>query len=163
MATKHNKNVNLTYKHKKWPFIIQVAGRWFRESNMELAHMHAELYTRCLSIYDYSRTSLTALIGYPQEPWKETTSSSSTTAGEDLAETNIIHGRLLRANTKDYGRYDPAPALVRPPFKLIPNWWNPNDLPRRSEHHMPLHIINYRLNKLIITMALSLSILCSMS
>lgn len=88
---------------------------------MELAHMHAELYTRCLSIYDYSRTSLTALIGYPQEPWKETTSSSSTTAGEDLAETNIIHGRLLRANTKDYGRYDPAPALVRPPFKLIPN------------------------------------------
>ncbi|KAI6677688.1 hypothetical protein NL676_038484 [Syzygium grande] len=40
-----------------------------------------------------------------EEPWKETTSSSSTTAGEDLAETNIIHGRLLRANTKDYGRH----------------------------------------------------------
>ncbi|XP_030472214.1 protein CASPARIAN STRIP INTEGRITY FACTOR 2-like [Syzygium oleosum] len=56
-----------------------------------------------------------------EEPWKETTSSSSTTAGDDLTETNIIHGRLLRANTKDYGRYDPAPALVRPPFKLIPN------------------------------------------
>ncbi|PRQ23841.1 hypothetical protein RchiOBHm_Chr6g0265861 [Rosa chinensis] len=32
-----------------------------------------------------------------------------------------IHERLLRANTKDYGRYDPAPALVKPPFKLIPN------------------------------------------
>ncbi|GMP37855.1 hypothetical protein CsSME_00009356 [Camellia sinensis var. sinensis] len=33
----------------------------------------------------------------------------------------IIHERLLRANTKDYGNYDPAPALVKPPFKLIPN------------------------------------------
>ncbi|KAK9903203.1 hypothetical protein M0R45_001168 [Rubus argutus] len=32
-----------------------------------------------------------------------------------------IHERLLRVNTKDYGRYDPAPALVKPPFKLIPN------------------------------------------
>ncbi|KAL7206760.1 hypothetical protein ACSBR2_019466 [Camellia fascicularis] len=33
----------------------------------------------------------------------------------------IIHERLLRTNTKDYGNYDPAPALVKPPFKLIPN------------------------------------------
>ncbi|CAA3011963.1 protein CASPARIAN STRIP INTEGRITY FACTOR 1 [Olea europaea var. sylvestris] len=32
-----------------------------------------------------------------------------------------VHERLLRVNTKDYGRYDPAPALVKPPFKLIPN------------------------------------------
>ncbi|XP_059651145.1 protein CASPARIAN STRIP INTEGRITY FACTOR 1-like [Cornus florida] len=32
-----------------------------------------------------------------------------------------IHERLLRVNTKDYGKYDPAPALVKPPFKLIPN------------------------------------------
>ncbi|XP_050365395.1 protein CASPARIAN STRIP INTEGRITY FACTOR 1-like [Argentina anserina] len=32
-----------------------------------------------------------------------------------------IHERLLRVNTKDYGRYDPAPALVKPPFKLIQN------------------------------------------
>ncbi|XP_048234093.1 protein CASPARIAN STRIP INTEGRITY FACTOR 2-like [Ricinus communis] len=36
-------------------------------------------------------------------------------------EATIIQERLLRANTKDYGHYDPAPALVRPPFKLIPN------------------------------------------
>ncbi|XP_062022968.1 protein CASPARIAN STRIP INTEGRITY FACTOR 1-like [Rosa rugosa] len=36
-------------------------------------------------------------------------------------EASRIHERLLRANTKDYGRYDPAPALVKPPFKLIPN------------------------------------------
>ncbi|KAH0977302.1 hypothetical protein GBA52_027021 [Prunus armeniaca] len=36
-------------------------------------------------------------------------------------EAAIIHERLLRANTRDYGRYDPAPALVKPPFKLIPN------------------------------------------
>ncbi|KAH7517782.1 hypothetical protein FEM48_Zijuj09G0100900 [Ziziphus jujuba var. spinosa] len=34
---------------------------------------------------------------------------------------STIHERLLRVNTKDYGRYDPAPALVKPPFKLIPN------------------------------------------
>ncbi|XP_041015285.1 protein CASPARIAN STRIP INTEGRITY FACTOR 1-like isoform X4 [Juglans microcarpa x Juglans regia] len=36
-------------------------------------------------------------------------------------EEDSIHERLLRVNTKDYGRYDPAPALVKPPFKLIPN------------------------------------------
>ncbi|GMP37854.1 hypothetical protein CsSME_00009355 [Camellia sinensis var. sinensis] len=33
----------------------------------------------------------------------------------------IIHKRLLIANTKDYGNYDPVPALVKPPFKLIPH------------------------------------------
>lgn len=38
----------------------------------------------------------------------------------EIIRTNI-HERLLRANTKDYGKYDPAPALVKPPFKLIPN------------------------------------------
>ncbi|KAJ9132838.1 hypothetical protein P3X46_033666 [Hevea brasiliensis] len=38
-----------------------------------------------------------------------------------LDEASIIHERILRANTKDYGTYDPAPALVKPPFKLIPN------------------------------------------
>ncbi|KAK3008149.1 hypothetical protein RJ639_015128 [Escallonia herrerae] len=32
-----------------------------------------------------------------------------------------VHERLLRANTKDYGSYDPAPTFVKPPFKLIPN------------------------------------------
>ncbi|KAL4278597.1 hypothetical protein GQ457_03G002520 [Hibiscus cannabinus] len=32
-----------------------------------------------------------------------------------------IHERLLRVNTRDYGKYDPTPALVKPPFKLIPN------------------------------------------
>ncbi|KAJ7967285.1 Protein CASPARIAN STRIP INTEGRITY FACTOR 1 [Quillaja saponaria] len=36
-------------------------------------------------------------------------------------EASSIHERLLKMNTKDYGRYDPAPALVKPPFKLIPN------------------------------------------
>ncbi|XP_024464219.1 protein CASPARIAN STRIP INTEGRITY FACTOR 1 isoform X2 [Populus trichocarpa] len=36
-------------------------------------------------------------------------------------EATTIHERLLKANTKDYGNYKPAPALVRPPFKLIPN------------------------------------------
>ncbi|XP_052192263.1 protein CASPARIAN STRIP INTEGRITY FACTOR 1-like [Diospyros lotus] len=32
-----------------------------------------------------------------------------------------VQERILRANTKDYGNYDPAPASVKPPFKLIPN------------------------------------------
>ncbi|XP_038707832.1 protein CASPARIAN STRIP INTEGRITY FACTOR 1-like [Tripterygium wilfordii] len=36
-------------------------------------------------------------------------------------EMNIIHERLLKVNTKDYGNYDPAPSLVRPPFKVIQN------------------------------------------
>ncbi|CAL1384918.1 unnamed protein product [Linum trigynum] len=33
----------------------------------------------------------------------------------------VIHERLLKANTRDYGRYDPTPTLSIPPFKLIPN------------------------------------------
>ncbi|CAJ1978129.1 unnamed protein product [Sphenostylis stenocarpa] len=36
-------------------------------------------------------------------------------------EVRSIEERLLRANTKDYGRYDPSPSLSKPPFKLIPN------------------------------------------
>ncbi|XP_020240035.1 protein CASPARIAN STRIP INTEGRITY FACTOR 1 [Cajanus cajan] len=36
-------------------------------------------------------------------------------------EVRTINERLLRANTKDYGRYDPSPSLSKPPFKLIPN------------------------------------------
>ncbi|XP_076934517.1 protein CASPARIAN STRIP INTEGRITY FACTOR 2-like [Bidens hawaiensis] len=38
-----------------------------------------------------------------------------------LERDDIIHERLLRANTKDYARPDPAPTFVKPPFKLIPN------------------------------------------
>ncbi|XP_061362181.1 protein CASPARIAN STRIP INTEGRITY FACTOR 1-like [Gastrolobium bilobum] len=36
-------------------------------------------------------------------------------------EVRTIHERLLRTLAKDYGRYDPSPALSKPPFKLIPN------------------------------------------
>ncbi|XP_044489402.1 protein CASPARIAN STRIP INTEGRITY FACTOR 1-like [Mangifera indica] len=36
-------------------------------------------------------------------------------------EMSVIHERLLKVNTKDYGRYDPSPTFVKPPFKLIPN------------------------------------------
>ncbi|KAI9127787.1 hypothetical protein K1719_000780 [Acacia pycnantha] len=36
-------------------------------------------------------------------------------------EESVIHERLLRANTRDYGRYDPSPTLSKPPFKQIPN------------------------------------------
>ncbi|XP_012836754.1 PREDICTED: uncharacterized protein LOC105957376 [Erythranthe guttata] len=32
-----------------------------------------------------------------------------------------IHERVLKVKTNDYGSYDPAPAFVKPPFKLIPN------------------------------------------
>ncbi|XVE67008.1 hypothetical protein DITRI_Ditri08aG0125700 [Diplodiscus trichospermus] len=35
-------------------------------------------------------------------------------------EATAIHERVLRANTEDYGRYDPSPS-VKPPFKPIPN------------------------------------------
>ncbi|CAI0377488.1 unnamed protein product [Linum tenue] len=37
------------------------------------------------------------------------------------SEDEVVHERLLRANTRDYGRYDPTPTLSKPPFKLIPN------------------------------------------
>ncbi|XP_065868981.1 protein CASPARIAN STRIP INTEGRITY FACTOR 1-like [Euphorbia lathyris] len=40
---------------------------------------------------------------------------------QEVEEEGMINERMLRANNKDYGNYDPAPALVRPPFKLIPN------------------------------------------
>ncbi|KAK4284762.1 hypothetical protein QN277_001546 [Acacia crassicarpa] len=37
-------------------------------------------------------------------------------------EESVIQERLLlRANTRDYGRYDPSPTLSKPPFKQIPN------------------------------------------
>ncbi|XP_028767950.1 protein CASPARIAN STRIP INTEGRITY FACTOR 1-like [Neltuma alba] len=36
-------------------------------------------------------------------------------------EESVMHERLLRANTRDYGRYDPSPTLSKPPSKLIPN------------------------------------------
>ncbi|PPS06504.1 hypothetical protein GOBAR_AA14148 [Gossypium barbadense] len=40
---------------------------------------------------------------------------------EDSGEASAVHERLLRANTRDYGKYDPSPALVKPPFKVINN------------------------------------------
>ncbi|XP_071726060.1 protein CASPARIAN STRIP INTEGRITY FACTOR 1-like [Rutidosis leptorrhynchoides] len=40
---------------------------------------------------------------------------------DQVSNRDDIHERLLRANTKDYGRPDPAPTFVKPPFKLIPN------------------------------------------
>ncbi|XP_042001316.1 protein CASPARIAN STRIP INTEGRITY FACTOR 1-like [Salvia splendens] len=36
-------------------------------------------------------------------------------------EESEIHGRVLKVKTNDYGRYDPSPSFVKPPFKLIPN------------------------------------------
>ncbi|KAL6011403.1 hypothetical protein ACLOJK_001851 [Asimina triloba] len=45
--------------------------------------------------------------------------SEKATSRDQKAST--VHDRLLRANTKDYGSYGPAPTLGKPPFKLIPN------------------------------------------
>ncbi|XP_010922872.1 protein CASPARIAN STRIP INTEGRITY FACTOR 1 [Elaeis guineensis] len=39
----------------------------------------------------------------------------------DSEEALVVHPRILTVKTNDYGRYDPAPALRKPPFKLIPN------------------------------------------
>ncbi|XP_019416496.1 PREDICTED: uncharacterized protein LOC109327796 [Lupinus angustifolius] len=36
-------------------------------------------------------------------------------------EVRMIEKRVLRANRRDYGRYDPTPTLSKPPFKQIPN------------------------------------------
>ncbi|KAF6163080.1 hypothetical protein GIB67_001408 [Kingdonia uniflora] len=40
------------------------------------------------------------------------------TRHQDEAESSVAHKRLLN---DDYGVYDAAPTLVKPPFKLIPN------------------------------------------
>ncbi|MED6204329.1 hypothetical protein PIB30_008146 [Stylosanthes scabra] len=40
---------------------------------------------------------------------------------EEEEEVNIIHERVLRANTRDYGSYNPAPKLSKPRSKRIPN------------------------------------------
>lgn len=41
---------------------------------------------------------------------------------EEAMEAKYNHvERLLRANLRDYGTYDPAPTFSKPPFKLIPN------------------------------------------
>ncbi|KAK3195428.1 hypothetical protein Dsin_026738 [Dipteronia sinensis] len=53
--------------------------------------------------------------------YKGTPSKEALLQVEEEEMMSVVHERLLKANTKDYGRYDPAPALVRPPFKLIPN------------------------------------------
>ncbi|OVA06206.1 hypothetical protein BVC80_857g45 [Macleaya cordata] len=55
---------------------------------------------------------------------KEISSSKSFWLQNDdevITTADEVHERLLRVNTKDYGRYDPSPTLVKPPFKLIPN------------------------------------------
>uniref|UniRef100_A0A7N0T1S6 Uncharacterized protein n=1 Tax=Kalanchoe fedtschenkoi TaxID=63787 RepID=A0A7N0T1S6_KALFE len=53
------------------------------------------------------------------------TSPSSAAGRGFVHQTDIteeqVHERLLRVNTRDYGRYDPSPTFVKPPFKLIPN------------------------------------------
>ncbi|XP_075487203.1 protein CASPARIAN STRIP INTEGRITY FACTOR 1-like isoform X2 [Primulina tabacum] len=46
----------------------------------------------------------------------------STTDDEEMKSWGQLRKeRILKVKTNDYGKYDPAPALVKPPFKLIPN------------------------------------------
>ncbi|KAF8405283.1 hypothetical protein HHK36_010185 [Tetracentron sinense] len=57
----------------------------------------------------------------PSMEVKSTNEEKSRKTLNDKEAANNVHERLLRVNTKDYGTYDPSPALVKPPFKLIPN------------------------------------------
>ncbi|XP_020579003.1 uncharacterized protein LOC110023772 isoform X2 [Phalaenopsis equestris] len=36
-------------------------------------------------------------------------------------EVSYVHSRMLAVRTNDYQNYDPSPAFVKPPYKLIPN------------------------------------------
>ncbi|XP_020579005.1 uncharacterized protein LOC110023772 isoform X4 [Phalaenopsis equestris] len=45
-------------------------------------------------------------------------------AGTGLSEdeeVSYVHSRMLAVRTNDYQNYDPSPAFVKPPYKLIPN------------------------------------------
>ncbi|KAL3614044.1 hypothetical protein CASFOL_042118 [Castilleja foliolosa] len=44
--------------------------------------------------------------------------SSEAMRHDDVSE---IHERLLKVKTNDYGKYDSAPTMAKPHFKLIPN------------------------------------------
>ncbi|KAI3769729.1 hypothetical protein L6452_00842 [Arctium lappa] len=62
--------------------------------------------------------------GFPMAKLGATDQNQESLYSEDdheISKRDEIHERLLRANTKDYGRPDPAPTFVKPPFKLIPN------------------------------------------
>ncbi|KAK6136728.1 hypothetical protein DH2020_029556 [Rehmannia glutinosa] len=64
-------------------------------------------------------TSFAGIDLYLNKSFKQQIESSWNAIRHD--EVSEIHERLLKVKTNDYGRYDPAPALVKPPFKLIPN------------------------------------------
>ncbi|KAI0528793.1 hypothetical protein KFK09_001336 [Dendrobium nobile] len=36
-------------------------------------------------------------------------------------EVSFVPSRMLTVRTNDYQSYDPSPAFVKPPYKLIPN------------------------------------------
>ncbi|MQL96208.1 hypothetical protein Taro_028882 [Colocasia esculenta] len=55
---------------------------------------------------------------WPTEKIGATTEGMTTSQDEEEA---AVHHRMLKVKTNDYGTYDPAPAFVKPPFKLIPN------------------------------------------
>ncbi|XP_022762303.1 protein CASPARIAN STRIP INTEGRITY FACTOR 1-like [Durio zibethinus] len=64
----------------------------------------------------------TSLAGRRSKFLKMLSEEGDDAAFEDGGEaTDHVHERVLRVNAKDYGSYDPPPALVKPPFKLIPN------------------------------------------
>ncbi|XVF45332.1 hypothetical protein PTKIN_Ptkin02bG0197400 [Pterospermum kingtungense] len=63
----------------------------------------------------------TSLAGRPSKFMNMLADEEVDAAFEEGREATSVHERLLKVNTKDYGRYDPSPALEKPPFKLIPN------------------------------------------
>ncbi|KAI3441280.1 uncharacterized protein J3R85_002551 [Psidium guajava] len=60
-----------------------------------------------------SKIMLTKEVNRNAAPYEE--------GSQDEDEATAVHGRILKVNTNDYGKYDTSPALVRPPSKLIPN------------------------------------------
>ncbi|KAJ4966733.1 hypothetical protein NE237_018582 [Protea cynaroides] len=54
-------------------------------------------------------------------PTVETTNEGTTRKPLHSDEATEVQERLLKANTNDYGKFNPSPTFVKPPFKLIPN------------------------------------------
>ncbi|XP_019450813.1 PREDICTED: uncharacterized protein LOC109353090 [Lupinus angustifolius] len=69
----------------------------------------------------YSQGGRSKFMSILAEDIKATKEGTSSRKSMKKEEESIIQERLLKDNTRDYGRYDPSPSLSKPPFKLIPN------------------------------------------
>ncbi|GLT30610.1 hypothetical protein SLA2020_054020 [Shorea laevis] len=57
--------------------------------------------------------------GAAEEVDEDAISTFEKSTAEEIDAT--IHGRLLKANNKDYGVSDPSPTVNKPPYKVIQN------------------------------------------